>query len=91
MRISVQVQPSLASAVHGRDTPTGDVVELRQRLRELGVGIEPVHPGEEDPLLAPHFTVEVPDDEELAARVLQVLEESTVVDAAYRKPPDELP
>lgn len=91
MQISVQVQSSLAPAAHGRETPTAAVEQLRERLEELGVGLRPLHPGADDPLLAPHFTVEVPDDEELAARVLAVLEESAVVDAAYVKPPDELP
>jgi hypothetical protein len=91
VQISVQVQPDLAPAVDGRESPTAEVDELRRGLEELGVSLQPVHPGVDDPLLVPFFTVEVPDDEELAARVLAVLEESSAVEAAYVKPPDELP
>lgn len=91
MEISVQVRPDLAPAVQGREAPPVEVDDLSRRLQELGVGLQPVHPGADDPLLAPYFTVEVPDDEELAARVLAVLEESGAVEAAYVKPPAEPP
>ncbi len=91
MEISVQVRPELAPAVQGREAPTAEVDELKRSLEELGVILRPVHPGADDPLLAPYFNVEVPDDEELAARVLAVLEESGAVEAAYVKPPAELP
>lgn len=64
---------------------------LRRELEELGVVLRPVHPGTDDPLLAPYFAVEVEDDEELAERVLTVLRGSPVVDAAYTKPAAELP
>jgi hypothetical protein len=91
MQITVQVRQDVAPALHGRESAPPEVVELRQRLAELGVRLELVHPGEDDPLLAPYLTAEVPDDGELTARVLRILEESAVVEAAYVKPPDELP
>jgi hypothetical protein len=91
VQISVQVQPDLAAAVHGRESPTAEVDDLNRSLEELGLSLQPVHPGADDPLLAPYFTVEVPDDEELAVRVLAVLEESGAVEAAYVKPPAEPP
>jgi hypothetical protein len=91
VEINVQVQPDVAPALHGRDLPTSELEDLRRRLDELGVSLQPVHQGEDDPLLSPHFTVQMPDDEELAARVLAVLEESAAVEGAYVKPLDELP
>jgi hypothetical protein len=91
VQISVQVQPSAIPALRGSEPPSTEVQDLRSRLEELGVELQPVHPNVDDPLLAPHFTVEAPDDEELAAGLLAVLTESPVVEAAYAKPPDELP
>jgi hypothetical protein len=67
------------------------VEDLSRSLEQLGVRLRPVHPGSDDPLLAPYFNVEVPEDEELAARVLAVLEKSEAVEAAYVKPPAEPP
>ena len=43
------------------------------------------------PSLAPFFTVDIPDDAELLGRVLEILHESSVVEAAYVKPADEPP
>ena len=91
MQISVQVRPSAVPALRGGEPPAADVQDLREQLEELGVDLQPVHANADDPLLTPHFTVEVPDDEELAARILAVLAQSAVVDAAYVKPADELP
>lgn len=92
MQVSVRVQPDVAPAFQGTDAPPAEVNDLRLELEALGVGLEPMHPGIDDPELATYFTVEVPDDdEEIAAQVLVVLSESALVDAAYVKPPDELP
>jgi hypothetical protein len=49
-----------------------------------------IHPGSQDPQLATHFIVEVPDEksaEELKARLLS----TKGVVGAYIKPRDELP
>lgn len=91
MQFTVQVRQEVAPALHGRGSAPPEVVELRQRLAELGVTLELVHPGADDPVLAAYLTAEVPDDAELTARVRRILEESAVVEAAYAKPPDELP
>lgn len=55
-----------------------------------GVAVQPMHPGTNDPDLMRFFTVEVPDSasaEQLIARIQQDAE----VEAAYLKPPDEMP
>jgi hypothetical protein len=52
--------------------------------------LEPVHPGVEDPLLASYFMAEVPDST-TAEWVIIHLRKSKAIEAAYRKPTDELP
>jgi len=55
-----------------------------------GVVLQPMHPGTNDPDLMRFFTVEVSDSasaEQLIARLQQDAE----VEAAYLKPPDEMP
>jgi hypothetical protein len=49
-----------------------------------------LHPGREDPLLAPYFTVEVPDAA-TAERVIAGLQNCEAVEAAYLKPPEAMP
>lgn len=91
MEVSVQLQADAAAALERRSTATAEIEQLCRQLEELGVVLRPVHPGVEDPLLAPQFVVDVEADEELAERVLAVLRESPVVEAAYTKPAAELP
>jgi hypothetical protein len=90
VRVTVQVSPDVARVLQQEAPPTAESGELLEIVHELGVVLEPVHPGAEDPLLAPYFTVEVPDAE-TAERVIARLRESGAVEAAYVKPPDELP
>ena len=55
-----------------------------------GVALQPMHPGTDDPDLMRFFTVEVPDGasaEQLIARI----QHDPEVEAAYLKPPDEMP
>ena len=89
MRITVKVRPEYASALQGREQPSGEVDALLERADRLGVSLEPVHPGERDPSLAGYFTVEVPD--ERAEGVLASLQASDAVEAAYVKPAEEPP
>ncbi|HEV3478029.1 MAG TPA: hypothetical protein VG144_01115 [Gaiellaceae bacterium] len=90
MEINVQIRADTAPALSGLESsPEAD--ELRSDLEALGVDLRPVHPKAADPLLAPYFVVEVGDDEELKERALAVLRESPLVEAAYTKPPAELP
>ena len=80
----------MASTLHRRRPPTTASEELSQAAEELGVVLEPMHPGAEDPHLAPYFTVEVPDYA-TAERVIAHLQGLEAVEAAYLKPPDEMP
>lgn len=90
MHVTVQVSADVAHTLHLRGPPTTESQELLQTTKALGIVLEPVHPGAEDPLLAPYFTVEVPDPA-TAERVITRLQQSKAIEAAYLKPPDELP
>ncbi len=89
MEISVQLRPDVATGTSG--SPEGS--ELRQvmsTVADLGARLEPVHPGEDDPVLARHFRVEV-HDQETAERVIGALQQNRAVEGAYVKPEAELP
>jgi hypothetical protein len=86
VQLSQQASPSLARG----EAATPEVGELLRLGQELGIRFRPLHPGTADPRLASYFTVEVPDAV-AAQRVMARLRESRAVEAAYLKPPAELP
>lgn len=90
MQITVQLQADVARRLHQRGSPTAESQELNQITDQLGVTLEPIHPGTEDPELTRHFTVEAPD-QSTAERVIARLRQSKAVEAAYVKPPDATP
>lgn len=89
MQITVQVSQHVAPPLQQRAQPTPEAAELLELVRALGVQLKPVHPGEEDPYLAPFFTVDVPD-RETAERIATELQRCPAIEAAYIKPPAEL-
>jgi hypothetical protein len=91
VQINGQVNAEAVPALHDRVSEVPEVSTLRERLAELGATLDPTHEGVDDPSLALFFTVDLPDDEELLERVLEILHESPAVDAAYVKPADEPP
>ena len=90
MQITVQLQADVARRLHQREPPTAESEELNRITKQLGVVLEPMHPGTADPDLTRYFTVEVPD-QATAERVLARLQQSKAVEAAYLKPPDAMP
>jgi hypothetical protein len=62
---------------------------LSQTLADLGVTLEPLHPGTTDPDLAGQFFADVPEAsaDDICARLLA----HPAVVAAYTKPPDGPP
>jgi hypothetical protein len=86
--ITVEVAPDVALVLHGQASPTIQSKELLQLADELGVMLEPMHPGAEDPLLIPFFVVAVQDPDRVET-VRQRLSESDAVKGAYVKPPAE--
>lgn len=82
-KIVVQLKLDRARQLHGTR------VGIAQSVVS-GVALQPMHPGTDDPDLMRFFTVEVPDGtsaEQLIARI----QEDAMVEAAYLKPPDEMP
>lgn len=90
MYVTIRVQTDVALALHQRQQHTAASTELLQKAKELGVVLEPLHPGAEDPYLVPYFTVKVPDPA-TAERVIARLQHCKAIEAAYLKPPDEMP
>jgi hypothetical protein len=90
MRVTTRVREDVASVLHSREPPTAASREVSQVADEFGAALEPMHPGSEDPLLAPYFTVEVPDPA-TAERVIVSLRNCEAVEAVYLKPPDAMP
>jgi hypothetical protein len=88
MVITVQVEPSVARALHsGASGPAADFLQL---VRSYGGRPEPMHPGSDSSELQSFFTVDVADSgraQELTERLLQ----HPSVLAAYSKPAEGLP
>lgn len=90
MQITIQVTTAAARRLHERAPPTPATEELARAAAQLGVALKPLHPGVEDPALATYFVVEVPDMA-TASQVMDQLQRCQAVEAAYVKPPDEMP
>jgi hypothetical protein len=97
MRVMLQLREDAARELQeqsgrsaGSQQRESDTQELLNAAAELGVRLEPVHPGQTHPLLTPHFLVEIPN-REAAQRVIDKLSRFKTVEAAYLKPDDELP
>jgi len=89
MQVTVKAHPETATRLAGGEvSPETD--ELRQAATDLGVTLEPMFPGSEDPEMASYFAVEVATREH-AERVADRLRSLEAVDAAYVKPSDERP
>jgi hypothetical protein len=98
MRVMVQLREDAAMQLqqgqsgHHTESATGgsETEELLNVVAELGVRLEPLHPGQTHPLLMPHFMVDTPN-RETAEKVIERLSRFKSVEAAYLKPDEELP
>lgn len=90
MVVTVQVRSELASAIRRRDWSDAASNELLVAVNELGLSLAPMDPGAQDAVIRSFFAVEV-DDEDQASLVVSRLQRCQAVEAAYLKPPDELP
>lgn len=97
MRIELQLDPETALDLHrvasaagaaGKASPGASVWKA---AKALGVALQPVHPGQSHPLLAPFFFIEVPDDGAHAQRIVDRLKKVKGVEAAYIRPSNEAP
>jgi hypothetical protein len=90
LEIVVQLNQGAASELTRATEASSASEQSLPGLEDLGLALEPMHPGASDPALAAYFTVEVPDAE-AADRALEALRRSDVVEAAYMKPSAEPP
>ncbi len=90
MQVTVQVSADVARALHQQGPPTAESEAPLRLIETFGLTLEPMHPDTDDPNLQSYFTVEVLDHA-TAQRVIDRLRQSEAVEAAYVKPPDELP
>ena len=97
MRVIVQLQEDAATELQqGQPHNLGAAAEgsetkaLTDAAAELGVELQPLHPGQTHPLLASYFTADV-QDRETAEKLVNRLSQFNVVKAAYLKPDDEPP
>ena len=86
----VQLSREAADAVHGGDPTASNLREAQDKLRSLGLRLEPLHVRADDPSLASWFRVSV-DDESKAQEVAATLRTSGAVESAYVEPPSAPP
>lgn len=89
MRVILQIRPEAARDLGARKLGTPEAKEVAEAAGEMGVSLEPMHPGVEDPTLAQFFTVQVTDD--AVEQVIERLRNCEAVEAAYIKPPEGTP
>ncbi|MEO6001362.1 MAG: hypothetical protein ABIN89_31210 [Chitinophagaceae bacterium] len=98
MRVEIQLQSDAALELHhqqagenNNDSKTlSGASQLKNEVQQLGLTLEPVHPGQTHPLLAPYFTIEVPDSQ-TAAKVIEQLSKNKLVESAYIRPEQSPP
>lgn len=90
MQVIVQVSEGLARALHERGMAVDALQEIQAAAEELGVSLQALHPGTDDPALGRFLAAEVPD-QATGERVADVLRHRKGVEGAYLKPPDALP
>jgi hypothetical protein len=89
MQVTVVVDPKEAIQLQKPQPTSPASRNLLRAAKELGVVLEPMHPGQTHRLLAPYFTVEVPNKDE-AEKVIARLRNCEGIETAYIKPPAEL-
>ena len=91
MKIEIQIRADAALELHNQqaDENTG-AGKIKKEVEQFGLRLEPVHPGQTHPLLAPYFTIEVPDSQ-TAKKVIEQLTKNNLVEAAYIRPEQSPP
>ncbi|MBS1809723.1 MAG: hypothetical protein JST84_16295 [Acidobacteria bacterium] len=90
MQITVHLRSDAARGLAERSPPSTEINELRQILSRLGITLRPLHPESTDPELRTQFWIDAPD-QATADQIIQQLQPLRAVQAAYSKPPDEMP
>ena len=88
MQVTVRVNLKVAYQLHERSPPGKESEEPLKILKTLGLKLQPMHPGTENPDLIKYFIIEV-QDMESANIVFDRLKDISGIEAVYVKPPDE--
>ncbi len=88
MDIVIQVAPDRTQA--SAEQSERRLKAVRRTIAELGLRLEPMHPGSRDPILSNYYYVRAPDPQ-TATRVIEIVRELPSVSAAYVKPGDKPP
>jgi len=89
MEVTVEVDADTARSLQKQQPPTPASEQIAKATAELGVVLQPMHPGADDPRLVRFFMIHVPDPE-AAKQVVGRFRQITDV-YAYLKPRPELP
>lgn len=93
MRILLELDAEVArSWLHAAGAPVAPprAVELKRLATQLGLDLQPLHPGVADAPLATWFFADLADEGETAAK-LERFRHCAAVNAAYAKPVDAAP
>lgn len=90
MDISLEVSTEAAQALHHLAPENSASVALQTIAKQLGVTIQPMHPGIDDPELIRNFYIEAATEEE-ADSIVDTFLECPAVEGAYIKPEGEPP
>lgn len=90
MQVVIQVTADVARPLHQLGPPTEQSEALLRMAETFGLTLKPIHPGTDDPELQTYFMVDV-HDPETAQELTDRLQQMPGIEAAYIKPPDELP
>ena len=89
MRVSIKLNADAAAELQGIAPESDTTRALREKTRDAGVTLEPMHPGVDDDELRTYFYADVNDDR--VDEVLDRLRAEDAIEAAYVKPPESLP
>jgi hypothetical protein len=90
MQVTIQMRLEEALDVQTGQPATPALQKVLKIVKELGDDLKPIHPGATHHLLAPYFTVEVPD-RGIANELISSLLSCQAIEAAYLEPPVKLP
>lgn len=88
--VTARLHRDVALALQKKKPSSSESKELLQLAKELKIELKPMHPGSNDPLLMPWYMIEVKDKTRVD-HVITRIQSCKGVEAAYVKPPNELP
>ena len=88
MRVTVKMVPAVAEQWRRGELESPAAQELASTVRDLGLVLEPLHPGVNHPDLASYFIADTSSPAAAQAAIERLLT-SQAIDGAYVKPRDE--